>query len=528
MECMLLRLLAVENGEDKAKRHPKIIQRKKAKAPSWKFLQTKTTETKRMITPVFSISQDDEYIIVVIKCPYVKAQNVEFYSEANEFKFYVKPYFLRLTFPSDCTLVEDGRERAFYNIDAGEITCHLPKAVKGQHFTDLDMLTKLMAPRKTEGATAGGSETTGTAAGAAVPRPLIEVVGETPTGQEEVADSDDEDEDFDWELEQELQQPELSTGTRLGFNNAHTSYGSQITQIARDVLDIDDIDASTPACRREERIAKEDAKFDEDHYMADFVNDEEIQRVIKYRPESWAALKRIQKAKGSSSLGAANPPSATNDATSMPDMSSLTLSEADPLVDPWLDFSAREQEQMRSLPNKECTCGHSEDLRKATANEARMSPDLLDDERGTYLGLTFSSLRQCLIASVRRSLAFPLYRNFALSLRVVEDVAVLFKLGRRSILKALLEVRDVLGGDEGGYALRRLWIDDYCVWIQHASDKTIRSLASELNHIKIAKADIGWPLEELEQIARECADEEAETDGGEVGQEVRMEVTRDI
>jgi hypothetical protein len=42
------------------------------------------------------------------------------------------------------------------------------------------------------------------------------------------------------------------------------------------------------------------------------------------------------------------------------------------------------------------------------------------------------------------------------------------------------------------------------------SDKAIRSLASELNHIKITKADISWPLEEHEKLAREIQEEEEE------------------
>jgi protein SHQ1 len=48
-----------------------------------------------MITPQFQLDQNDEYIIVKIHCPLIKAQDVEFYVEGTEFKFYVRPYFLR-------------------------------------------------------------------------------------------------------------------------------------------------------------------------------------------------------------------------------------------------------------------------------------------------------------------------------------------------------------------------------------------------------------------------------------------------
>ena len=45
------------------------------------------------------------------------------------------------------------------------------------------------------------------------------------------------------------------------------------------------------------------------------------------------------------------------------------------------------------------------------------------------------------------------------------------------------------------------------------SDKTIKTLASELNHIKIAKSDVGFPLEELEALAREVGNDEDEEMG---------------
>ncbi|KAJ3050361.1 Hsp90 cochaperone shq1 [Rhizophlyctis rosea] len=508
-----------------------------------------------MLTPAFTVSQDDDFVTVLLTCPYVKAQEVEFYIEGQEFKFFVHPYFLRLTFPG--SLIEDGRESASYDIDKGEITVKLPKETSGQHFPDLDLLTKLMATKSQSAATATNTSLVETPA---LPKPLIEVVGET--GPEETsqqpdvpADSDDEDEEIDWEFPQELPKPQLSTGSHYGFNNAYSGHGSHISQVARDIIDILDVEISTPQSRREQRLTREELKFDDDHYMyeeetmslvsicfvahmemhrADFINDEEIQRLIKFRPESWSALKRIQKAKVNAPTPATDPKPAVSEAVAPIPDSDTTMSESTPLdiitssipqpqpstSDPWLDFTDHEQEQMRSLPNKRY---------------------LVDDERSIFLGLidilfaycynhrttegentvesfwticklsatlssfeTFTSLPDTLQTCIRRSLTYPLYRHFALSVRVIEDVAVLFKLGKRAILKALLEVREILRSDEVGYLLRGLWVDDYCVWVQSASDKTIRNLASELNHIKIGKSDVGFPLEELETLAKEA------------------------
>jgi len=101
-----------------------------------------------MITPLFEVSQDDEFIVLVIKVPYMKASTFDYYIIGCEFKFYAKPYFLRLTFPRPLD-EEGGRERLAYDISNGVLTVHLPKAVRGQFFENLGMLTQLLAkPRK--------------------------------------------------------------------------------------------------------------------------------------------------------------------------------------------------------------------------------------------------------------------------------------------------------------------------------------------------------------------------------------------
>ncbi|KAJ3147561.1 Hsp90 cochaperone shq1 [Geranomyces michiganensis] len=485
-----------------------------------------------MLTPAFSISQDDDFVTVVLKCPYIKTQDVEFYINDVEFKFYVKPYFLRLTFPE--SIVEDGREKASYDVDKGEITVALPKATKGQHFSDLDFLTKLMAPKGPAGPSMGEAALSVDAESASLPPskpkagPLIEVIGDSSNAgldmmdEDNVEDADDEDDgqNYHWDYPQEsLPQPELHTIARYGFNNAHSGYGAHIQEIAYEILDVTDLETSTPESRREQRLFRENLKFDDEHYMADFMNLDDIQPLLEYRPSYWKALKRIQKARASDPPPSESVKSAEPKVSSsaLPDLAGMSITPA-PITEPWLVFTEAEQEQMRSLPNKEY---------------------LLDNERATYLGLvdilfayaynhrttegdstiespwtvaklsatlscfeTFHTLQETLTACVRRALAYPLFRSFALALRCIEDVAVLFKLGKRAILKALLEVRSLVAGDDRMYVLGRVWLDDYCVWIQRASDKRLQSLASELNHATVTKAQVDWDLEQLEQAAQ--------------------------
>ncbi|KAJ3101375.1 Hsp90 cochaperone shq1 [Phlyctochytrium bullatum] len=188
------------------------------------------------------------------------------------FKFYVNPYLLSLTFPHP--VVEDGRESAKYDVAKGIVTVNLPKLVKGTHFPNLQMLSTLIAPKGPK------------------PSPAIEVLGgDSQTGYPT-------DFDMDWNATEALPVSELVTAknSTYGFNQAYSGFESQLREIGRGILEIDDLDQSTVETRRAQRSLLEDDDFSAEHYAYDFANDEEIQRLIKFKPQSWMALKRIQSA----------------------------------------------------------------------------------------------------------------------------------------------------------------------------------------------------------------------------------------
>jgi protein SHQ1 len=80
----------------------------------------------------------------------------------------------------------------------------------------------------------------------------------------------------------------------------------------------------------------------------------------------------------------------------------------------------------------------------------------------------FSTLQETLISCYRRALAFPLYRNYKLCDKILQDVYILLKLGKRAILKALLEIKDMFDHHDIYYIYNKIWLDDYCIWIQQS------------------------------------------------------------
>ncbi|GJJ73209.1 protein SHQ1 [Entomortierella parvispora] len=600
-----------------------------------------------MITPKFTVTQDSDHVTIVIKAPHIKTQNVDINVQGDVFKFNLKPYFLRLTFPGN--VLEDERSKAIYDVGSGELTVILAKETPGEHFPDLDMLTKLLVRK--------GDITDNKQ----IKRPLIEVLssGDTLEGTRQV----EKDEDFDWEMPQEIRQ-EVFSEVRYGFNNRYSGFFTHVQETANDVLDVYDPEHASLETRREDRIKRENDKFDDEYYMSDFMIEEEIQHLLKYKTQWWNELRAIQKAekdnagkkpkesvplvptpvvKATPTVSAAPVSHSTtfSSAFSKPvkpatpsifnivnkedsdDESSSTISglgsgfgmkevstksivkditpstssapslvldmtpstvSTTPAVDsleslvatteaPLIDesepvrhlggenitvvdssrtatektaledgmadmslsgesvlgakpFSAKEQELMRDLPKREYILENAKstylgliDILFAYSYDLRVGEgDTTVETAWTICKLSssmaaldqFTTLKETLVASVRRSLAYPLSRNWNLAMKVLQDVYVIFKLGRRGILRALLQIKDVLDHDDVYYIYSKMFLEDYCVWIQSASENVIRTLAHELHHFKLEKADLGWHLEELETLAKEAPEMEEE------------------
>ncbi|KAI9323621.1 SHQ1 protein-domain-containing protein [Dichotomocladium elegans] len=454
-----------------------------------------------MITPTFKVDQDEHSVIICINTPYVRAQDVDLHVQGSEFRFFLRPYFLRLNFPGN--LVEDDASSATYDPSAGQFTVKVSKETKGEHFPDLDLLTKLLA-RRGEPAAA----TTGSSSADQPKKPLIEVVGETNNADFQEAI------DYNWELPQELPAEELlMSNASYGFNNHYSGYFKHVRETANEINDLSDPEKSSAESRRRERIEAEDEKFDEDHYAMDYITQKELEHLLKFKTLWSKELRRIQK----NAKEASNPliQEVSTSADNL-DLSSLSIIDHKESL---IKFSEKEQTMMRQLPNKEFLLSNQKstylglvDLMFAYSYNHRIFEGENSVESIWCIGKLsatlsyleqFTTLKDVMIACFRRALAYPLYRNFALCEKVLQDVYVLFKLGKRAILKALLEMKDVFDHHDVYYVYSKIYIDDYCIWIQHASDHVIRTLAHELHHFTVSKDDIGWDLEELETIARE-------------------------
>ncbi|XP_006070207.2 protein SHQ1 homolog [Bubalus bubalis] len=441
-----------------------------------------------MLTPAFDLSQDPDFLTVAIRVPYARVSEFDVYFEGVDFKFYAKPYFLRLTLPG--RIVENGNEQGSYDADKGIFTIRLPKETPGQHFEGLDMLTALLAPRKSRTA-----------------KPLVEEIGASEVSEGGVEDDDDE---FDWEIEQspyeEVPESALNPNCRYGFGNLRSGVFQRLQDELSDVIDIKDPDFTSAAERRQKRLAAELAKFDPDHYLADFMEDEAVKQVLEYTPW-WSDLYSEM-------------------------MTSLGKSQEEENLAALVSFSEEEKYQLRKFVNKSYLLdkkAHRQvyysliDILLAYCYETRVTEGERNVESAWNIRKlsptlcwfeTWTNVHEILVSFGRRVLCYPLYRHFKLVIKAYRDTIKILQLGKSAVLKCLLDIHKIFQENDPAYILNDLYISDYCVWIQKAKSKKLAALAEALKKASLTKAQLGLELEELEAAAFLVQEEETTSKAG--------------
>ncbi|XP_035007936.2 protein SHQ1 homolog [Hippoglossus stenolepis] len=433
-----------------------------------------------MITPAFDLSQDPEYLILSIRVPYTRTSEFDLYIDGSDFKFYAKPYFLRLTLPG--RIVEDGREKAKFDIDKGLFTLRVPKETSGENFEGLQMLTSLLAPKGSRSA-----------------KPLVEDLSsgcsESVGDVEEEEEDDDEEEEFDWQVEQEAytesSEEELRAQQKYGFANQRSGVFARLQEELSDLIDIKNPEGTTAAERRQARLEAEASAFSPDHYLADLFEDDEIKGLLKFKPW-WTKL------------------------------SPSTVQDGEAAV----SFTDDEKEQLRKFTNRsfllDKTSRHQAwlglaDVLLAYCYEVRStdgehnveSPWTIRKLSGTLCWLeTYGSFQEVLVSFGRRALSYPLHRHFALVSAALRDTTKIFQSGRACVLKCLLDIHKVFRENEPAYILNDLYITDYCIWIQRVKSKKVTSFAAMLQKASLRKKDLELELEELEEAATMVAEED--------------------
>jgi protein SHQ1 len=464
-----------------------------------------------MITPLFTVEQDADTVTVRIRAPFSRPRDFDIATAARDFHFHCRPYLLHLAFPHPLRPVGD-TDPAFppatasYDFDAGIATVTLAKGTPGLTFPALSCVSTLLVARTpaptltprpppaagisllsscetpdaseraerrhcTEGAPRRPSELlepTGSALlsslgslSVASPSPSPSPRARAPRGAE----------DADAQLCLGVAAP------TYGFADRYSSVLAARGEDAAEIVELQDPDTTPASRRRGLRLADEVARFDPEHYVADFMLASELDWVVRW-------------------------PGAETDA-------------------PAEGFSVGEQDVLVKLPRREylddvdaVACADLAGVLFAACYDLRAGAG----ERTVESAWTISRIAPALSwlehaegvedavrAAYARSLVYPLYRNLGVANAVLGDVKRLFRGGaesvRESLLRVLLDVRDAF---ENAVVLRifsDIFFTDYCVWIQRVGDDVLAELARKVAAVTVPVASLPWDLMRLQKYA---------------------------
>ncbi|WPK23293.1 hypothetical protein PUMCH_000528 [Australozyma saopauloensis] len=435
-----------------------------------------------MITPLFTVTQDDEFLYVSVKVSHVRfsASAIEMVVDSELFIFSLNPYYLRLRFPYP--LIDDERATATFNSKESCVDVKLPKENRGQEFPDLDLAAKLLA-RKEE----PGPQTAS--------KPLIEELEISQNVEDKfqnvTADLAQEGESHDWELPQAVAE-EPQTTIRYGFNNTYNTIVGVSLSNGNDINELGNPEAALPNDRIVERLIKENIKFDPEFYAADYImhkhpsedDDKDFAAALVWKSPVTRQFMAWYKEQSQASA------------------------ESKQQVVP-LSFTEQEQQRMLQLPRKSYLIDESYkpqlfvlilsvlfaynyDMRENQGEHniesvwtvGKLIPQFafLDSQLFVPGESHNSILKSAVITGIRRALCYPLYRQYSIAIKAWNDVYYTLRSGKRVVMKCLLEARELFRYHDVYYVYDKIWLEDLCLWVlsDSVSEGSLRQVAHDL------------------------------------------------
>ncbi|XP_050313351.1 protein SHQ1 homolog [Anthonomus grandis grandis] len=434
-----------------------------------------------MILPKYKLTQDDEFVTINIQAPYCSLGELDVDIDGNTFLFVCKPYYLRLTLPGQ--ILDDDRMRTTLDTDSGEFSHRCPKKNKGEYFKDLDLITNVVTP-SVEASYNDGS----------MP---IEILSESQewnstsimeVASEQLDDVDllefvfiDNDGSMPIEILLECQES-MEVPSEEPTNEDVLEYGfgfglrvhKNVVQISSEFDEVFAIDPCKVglAERRNLRLQHEQEKFNDEHYLADFIENEEICELIAQK---------------------------------------FPLVDDEPFY-----YTDNEFDFLKDLPNIQYNLSLNQinycfnglaDILFAYCYDQRITNYEGNVESGwtiTKLAATLNWLdayqtpKEAFTAAFRRSVIYPLYRNFDLSQKVFDDVKQLLKINKKYIIKVLIHMYHILCDDCGRHILNKLFVKDYIIYMMKWDSSLWKLFVSQVLDVKITKDDLGLNLTEIE------------------------------
>lgn len=412
-----------------------------------------------MLTPNFELDQTDDYLIIKIKARFANVNETEIDVNGSQVTFYSSPYYLRLHLPGEVT--ETDSSTGSYDWDSFIFTFSLNKLNPGEHFPDLNLINKFLTPKKTTN----------------LVNPTIEILNNSST------DNFDGDNDIDCDFLQKPIPEEVLISMKYGFANQIQNAFNNFNDEFFEIIEVKNPDDLSFEKRKSMQMAKELSDFCDDHYLADLMMEpEELRDIIDFKP-FWLEAKYI-----------------LNDSQKEV-LKSFGNKEY---------LLSKEDKKSALLSLVDIIYAYCYSIRTNLGEENAESPWLINKLSSTLSWFrSFNTFDEVIVSCIRRSLCYPLYRQWELSILLLSDVRKIFENGCICLLTCLLDIYQIFNSSEPRYVFNQLYIKDYCIWIQQLQSTNFDNIIKLFNDNKPEKELLQLDLNELE-IAALSVDEDLE------------------
>ncbi|TNV78675.1 hypothetical protein FGO68_gene12827 [Halteria grandinella] len=417
----------------------------------------------------FALTQDDTYLYIRIDdvSRYLNEaeQGPEFHVDGNHFIFDLQPsHCLELLLAETSLLNMLGENnRVIYNREKGCYTCRVEKVEKGRVFAEIEGIRRVESER------------------------------EMVHGEDEVYREMDE-------RHQKEEQEELSKAKAIykaavesnkngyGFMNQYIDVFKGQDKLLNECCTVNPFEVEINQ-RMRVKFVNEEEEFDPERYAFDNYDDEQLQEIEPILSLKAPLTQGIEHQFEAMSIQQEPQP-----------IQDTVLNQQ--ILIQILDvlYAYHYELRMHSF--------HPDPHSESASNITKLSSVLSSFVDYHELSHPPQLLLALLVNCTRRALLKPLYRNFELSQKVIDDMVemTLNAAQPRKVMKQRLEhVREIMeGGEHRLYNV--CYIDDMIKWMQgNYSDGEIRLVSQQLMNArgKVTKKHIGFELEEVDMMAQE-------------------------
>ena len=494
-----------------------------------------------MIRPIFNVSQDESFIYIEAKVKYVKISDFEYFIEENNFRFTLKPYYLNINLPKKLNS-ESNLNSFIYEPENQRLLCKIQKYNLGENFENLEFISTLYDQNKSNNDKSLSDNKT-------IFSKIEEIKKDYDDELENkviniiIKNEKDLNDYLFNKYTKEKNKNNLETITdinsitkeiknldeyKYGFNN---NFSDVFDKRKEELLELCDLNPKEIPINKRYfyKLEKENKDFNSERYITDlFLDDEKsdffdeffaniIEKNLDKKDKKF--LESIKDKKNSDNFDELE-----NEV--LYKISKLNINGNKNNINNKLRYQFNIYLNVIDILFSflyNCLVTEYENNSESGWNINKLSSTLsclMDFDLNYYsqsneisFDILNETIENLIISNYRRALIYPLYRNLKLCKKIKYLLCEVLELGRFSILKCLLKIKNIFDRNEPRFLLNVIYIDPLIKWIQNdADDKFFEIIKNVINKLTIKKEQLKLDLNTFENEYLNNIDTDIEMD----------------